>query len=63
MKKGSMQVLSQEEKYMIINEFIKELIEEKIINIFREDNSVNEDLLYKIDEKQSVFESIEFIKA
>lgn len=52
------------EKEKVIDSFVKQLIQDGIINIFLEDSSVNYDLLSNIDSiKLSCFGEVEFLSS
>lgn len=56
-------VLNMLDKYRVIDGFIKILIDDHIIDIFADDNSIDENKIFAIQCARRVFDEYEFISS
>ena len=54
-------VLSMLDKYKVIDGFVRILIEEHLIDIFCDDNSIDENKIFAIQCARRIFDDYEFI--
>lgn len=54
-------VLDMLDKYKVVDGFIRVLIEERLIDIFCEDNSIDENKIFAIQCARRIFDDYEFI--